>query len=526
MHDDVPPATAPEAHDRRGRTAMASLALFLCFFSLYALTGPGRIDIIDGQYRWEVARVFLAEGKPAIEDPALTRSFHVSAQPDGRYYANYGAGHSFLALPLVALAGLFHDPKLELSRFLFSMTHAATGAGVCVLLLLFYRRLGMSLRRGVLWASVFGVASYHWPMATSTFEQGSHELLLLAAALAAYAGRRQERLGMVAMGGAVAGLLFCFQLNYALLLLPLSLILVRDGDRRGSLWRMGVFLASSAGGLVLWMLYNLWRFDSPFFLPTERPGLPPLWGEPVIGMMSLLFSPGKSIVLYSPFVLVSIIGIPALFRRARWLTVAVLATAFVQYLLISSLTFFGSDWAWGPRYLLVLLPLLALAAPFALPPGCLRRRRVAVGMIVAVSVAVQIMGLAVDHQRFFFERNLPAFFWYQRPWHYFEISAVLARPAEILDIATNDPPPEAKRFVPAPHRDVLTYCIFGTLPSQSRTWMRGFQVFYVWRPWVAWMYGLPPDQRPIAPTPFAAFFALLGLSGGALLRASLRARVP
>jgi hypothetical protein len=45
------------------RTALVGLALFV--FAAVALTGPGRIDIVDGQSRWRRGRENAA-GRPGV----------------------------------------------------------------------------------------------------------------------------------------------------------------------------------------------------------------------------------------------------------------------------------------------------------------------------------------------------------------------------------------------------------------------------------------------------------------------------
>ena len=52
----------------RGWSA-ASVGIGLLVFGLYAITGPGRIDMIDGQIRYEAAVRWLQEGRPLIRIP-------------------------------------------------------------------------------------------------------------------------------------------------------------------------------------------------------------------------------------------------------------------------------------------------------------------------------------------------------------------------------------------------------------------------------------------------------------------------
>jgi hypothetical protein len=64
------------------RWALSLVGLFLAVFGLLFLSGPGRIDIVDGQVRYEVARSMALYGDSLPADvhlvavqPALPASF-------------------------------------------------------------------------------------------------------------------------------------------------------------------------------------------------------------------------------------------------------------------------------------------------------------------------------------------------------------------------------------------------------------------------------------------------------------------
>src|SRR5262249_3074546 len=116
-------------------------------------------------------------------------------------------------------------------------------------------------------------------------------------------------------------------------------------------------------------------------------------------------------------------------------------------------------------------------------------------------VFVQLLGISVDHHQFFYEANLPVYFWAEDPWVYFRHSQLLARPAEIyhsLPGAPQRPPqPEATRLWPQP----------GDYPA-----------FFFPRPWWGWMGRVRPDLRPVEPAPWiVACGALLALGSFAVV---------
>ena len=81
----------------------------------------------------------------------------------------------------------------------------------------------------------------------------------------------------------------------------------------------------------------------------------PLTRDSLTVYYGLLFSPGKSVFLYSPVLLLAVAGWPAFYRRH-----APLASALVALWLLLLVSLRASVWTggltWGPRFLLPLLP--------------------------------------------------------------------------------------------------------------------------------------------------------------------------
>src|SRR6185437_11849633 len=75
------------------------------------------------------------------------------------------------------------------------------------------------------------------------------------------------------------------------------------GDARSSCLRYGLFLTSVVAATLVSFFYNHARFGSWLETGQLRNAMQtkhPLWGNPLIGFLTLLISPGKSIFLYSP----------------------------------------------------------------------------------------------------------------------------------------------------------------------------------------------------------------------------------
>jgi len=514
---------------------LAAAGTFLALLPLYGLVSAGRIDITDGQVRYEVARSWLETGRPAVRDERLIPLWLV-IKTDRGAYGGYNAGASVAGMPAMLLSRLLPGHQAERDRFAFAMTGPVFGAAGMALLVLAYSMLGLSAGHAVAWALVVALATLWWPASETVFDQNQHAVFLLAALLLAWQSGRRQRWWPAGLGGLAGGCLLNYQENYALLLplVGLAVFASRDegtasvapGLRRGvdrdGIARYLLFGAVSAAGLLPLVGFNYLRFGAPFYEGRLDHPLLFAGANPLAGFLSLAVSPGKGVFLFSPPLLLAFLGARSLLRRAPALVAAIAAVSIIHVMIVVQVAFFGGDWCWGPRYLLILIPLWALTLPFA----AARVRREVVVLLVAAGVVVQLMAVTVDHQRFFFERNLPPTFWADAPWFYFRDSQLVARAREIAVTLRDGMPREAASFTPSPGREA-TYSPFGpAAPAMGARWMRQFKVFYLPRPWPFWVSEVPAERRPVAVVPGALLAAVSLGMGLALLRRALRGAPP
>src|SRR5712671_2124436 len=90
--------------------------LGLGVFALIALSGPGRIDIIDGQARYFVARSLVDHGDVVVREPNF--SFVVLPGRDEKPYSLYRFPHILAAVPAILLADAT-GPVSEIRREFF-----------------------------------------------------------------------------------------------------------------------------------------------------------------------------------------------------------------------------------------------------------------------------------------------------------------------------------------------------------------------------------------------------------------------
>ena len=520
-----PPVAVTPAPATRPHLTAAALGLSLCLLGVYVLTSPGRIDMIDGQVRYEVARNWLDLGRPIVLDPTLIPIALTVKTPHG-VYGVYNASASVTAMPLMLLSRALPGHQPERERFMFAMTGPVFGAALGGLLVVAYSMLGFTLPAAVAWALVCAIGTLWWPGSTTIFDQNQHAVWLLLALLLAWQAGRRASLRLALLAGACGAALVTYQENYALLLPFVGIAVATDPSEgradvqesvrqpidRAAITRYVAFGATSSVGLMLLFAFNYARFGAMFY--SSRFADPLLFGpgNPLAAFLGLLVSPGKGIFLFSPPLVLALLGARRLFARAPALTSAILTASALHLLIIVQLVFFGGDWCWGPRYMVILIPLWALAVPF----GVGRVPRPLVSALVSLGVLVQLLGISLDHHRFFYERNLHPHFWAKDQWFYLRHSQLFARPGEIVATWRLGVPPQPVAFNPSPQREV-TSSPFGPPPPAANTgWGRQFTVFYLPRPWPLWIYWLDAARRPIEPWPWLALSSA-SLAAGAWL---------
>ena len=536
--------------------------IFLVVLSVYLLTSPGRIDIVDGQARFDVSYNLVVNGRPVVTDPWI-QSIMTVGSGNGTLYSHYGAPGSVFPMPLVWLGLHQGRPDRELSRFLFSMASPIFGAGISFVLFLFFLELGVSVPEAIMWTLVSAFATLVWPASNSSFDNTQHAFFTITALYLGFLSARRNSTLLAAAAGLSAAVLILYQ-EYFLIIIPalgmatlnwkgsqpqepqdgcdglpksrfsgwlagvrndlrslyaLHRAAVRgSGAERASYLRFLVYtLTAVAIGFLLTDVYNKVRFGSYFdngkMIYAAVRGYP-MVGNPLAGFSALLLSPGKSVFLYSPPLILGLLGIGRLRRGNCPLAIATVVASVALVALLSCIAFPGGDWCWGPRYLVVLLPLWALAMPFGVLES--RARRELLFGIVALGVVVQMLALSVEDQRFFFARGLNDFFWAEDPWFYFKHSALFARIGETISLK-NGVPPTATLFNCIPKKDWYTYTLMGPplgFPRNlSAQWMLHFKVYYLPRPWPLWMSTVAPGLRPIHLQAWVTGLITLGLLG-------------
>lgn len=375
--------------------------LFVLFQGLYALTSSGNVFKVPDEYEvyFQVEHLVdagnlsvpqaLAVRRPSAgSGPASDRAsmFFGEIGRDGRPYAPYGPLIAILALPhhlggrlIARLAGV---PRVAPTGsgpwwFLVSgITMLSTATAGALTVAGFYVALG-ALQTPADYALtlslLLGASTILWPYATSFFSEAWQAAAFIWAAALLLRARQPEAASRVLVASAailvlIAGLTKVTSLVFA----PAFVVAIladrstMPRDRLVTAAVMSLAIATAAGIHVGW---NVMRFGRPFDFGYDWsetiPSPPPhalLLGDIPRGLTVLLLSPGKSIFLWAPPLLLALVNVRHLWRVDSAVIIGVLAAGTVGLLFYAAYLFPEGGYSHGPRNLVPIIPLLLLLA--------------------------------------------------------------------------------------------------------------------------------------------------------------------
>ena len=362
------------------RTRRLFLAVSLLTLAVYLVSARGVPMTFDEQIIFDTTRS-LVHGQPDINTPLLAKFPDLAVKrSDGRRVGIYGIGTSVVGAPTVpdrqgGRADLAAAKRTQIVLTATMFTNALITAATVFMLMLVCMLLGAPPLGAVLVGLSYGLGSYAFPHALTLFTEPGTALCLIAAVyFAIRASRRGARSDLLACG-AWAGAALLFRVSAASVpsgARPVAARrrVAREGPRRldracGASFEFGAwFTAGAVGPLVLLLVVNWWRYGSPtnfgYALGTATDQSYPI----VRGVMGQWFSSGKSMFLFAPIAIIVVLGLGRSVRKVPMEMILLGSLVVVNTLFFARVQFWSGDWAWGPRYMQIVVPCLAaMAAP-------------------------------------------------------------------------------------------------------------------------------------------------------------------
>jgi hypothetical protein len=319
----------------------------------------------------------LPEGLPVVE---------VRRGVNGVGYSPFGTLQSVLLAPVYGASKLLWGKAGEpytgyASRFMAAMFNPFVHAAVAALIFLVVCQLGFSRIAGFAVALIYAGATWAWPLSRTLFTEHLTALLLLASfylLLLTRARSTRVVLFLSALSGVCLALAIATRVASALVLPVYGLYVlwlywraraITDSHPSFSSERWLVPVLAWILGFTLGILpllaLNADLFGGPLSTGYGNQAETFLFATPVyVGLYGLLLSPGKGALWYAPALLLLFVSWPLFWKKARPEAFFCLAVVAVHTLLYATVQEWPGGGAWGPRYLIPVLPfaLLPLAS--------------------------------------------------------------------------------------------------------------------------------------------------------------------
>lgn len=351
------------------------LSIFIFFWALFILSNCG-FDYAEGSFHYKLAEHIVTTGQLGFD---TSQEGIFSIAPNGRTYASQEIGNTLFFLPTA-----FFNVILEriLSPFATLKAISITKEFIRSFQPGFYSALTVTAFFGIL-RFQFGqavlpsflatlslaVSTYFWTYTRESFDGVLCSTLLTTSFLLLLNFRDSKKSPYLILAFICLGFSLITRISMILAIVASIGYLVLIS--RPSLI---IRIKNVATALLIILPFLLWQswynhlrtgffYLSPVQTDAKYLGNNALDGNVFTGLAGLLLSPGKSIFIYAPLLILSVVLFRKFFKEHQKEALYILVLTIAWFLLHARLRSWYGGGGWGPRYLVTVLPILFL--PFA-----------------------------------------------------------------------------------------------------------------------------------------------------------------
>ncbi|MCP6762660.1 MAG: hypothetical protein NHB32_28770 [Fischerella sp. CENA71] len=350
------------------------LNLFVFCFALFALTNSG-FDSSEGVFHYHVAVQIIKHGQLGF-DTVQDGVFQVA--PNGRSYAGHEIGNTLFLLPTALFNVILEN---ILSRFISQETiekiqqfilSFQAGVYVSLTATIFFAILRIGFSQATIHSFIatlcLTLTTYLWTYSRNLFDGVLCTTLFTFAFFLILRYRQTNNFKFL------FGCFFCLGLAF-ITRISMILAIIISFIYLFSIYRSSLKTRFQEISLALFTLlpffiwqswYNYLRTGIFYKSPVQTAVYAEsnaLNGNLFIGMTGLLFSPGKSIFIYAPLLILSVILFKKFYKEHKKEAIYIAAITVLWLLLHAKLRNWYGAAGWGPRHLLTIVPIAFL--PFA-----------------------------------------------------------------------------------------------------------------------------------------------------------------
>jgi hypothetical protein len=352
------------------------LAVSFALFTIYLSTYNGLFHSID-----ELAMFSLAESlvqTRSTETPQLL--FAPYHNPVGRIEPL----QSLISIPLYWIAlRLSKVGNIQVVMLTNMFLTAATGG----LLYSIIKNLGYPVKEGVKISLIYGLGTISWPYTKTFFREPLLAFTYVLAFLCFVLWRNSSQLRFLFLCLALLVVSIVAKLaSFAILSVYAVVILLSPPIA----WRRRILPLAGllAFGVALFIGMTIFRYDD--FAIIQRFISPISLEQLFIRIYGLLLSPAKGLFIYSPALLLGLLGLPCFWPKRKAESILIIGTFAASLGVYSQWDIWYGGLCLGPRFLLPIVPLLLIPAVEALKIRAIVWRAFSFSILLA-SISIQLV---------------------------------------------------------------------------------------------------------------------------------------
>jgi len=341
----------------KGRDALFALLLFLLVFGVYA-TSPVT-QSTDSRYTIHLVKSIITEHNLNLDEYSqlIPSDDYRTEWVNEHRYPWHPIGTAVLTVPIMYVCNVV-DPRclgdVEAIYASAELYLASFFAALVVVMIYFIGRFSLGAAKSVVLALVFAFATSLWSVASRALHQHAPSMFLLCAALLILLAARR-RPWLVQFAGIPLAFSYFVRPTNSISIALLTLYVFLEYRRYILGYLLGAALVTAP---FLWVNLQIYgSLQSPYFAP-DRVGATQRLLEALAGN---LISPSRGLLIYSPVLLLSIVGVALKARNTglNKLDLALLLAIALHWAAVSSHILWWGGWCYGPRFFADMLPYLA-----------------------------------------------------------------------------------------------------------------------------------------------------------------------
>jgi hypothetical protein len=273
------------------------------------------------------------------------------------------------------------------------------GSFIAVLFFVLFVRLGYTAKPSL--AAVFVICSSSILLPYSKIIQSetlTTLLLLLFLIIVADAKKIGPLLGAL-LGCILAGL-YLIKISNVIFGIIIGLYVAYDLKKQNCERNAGIlFLCISILPLAGLLYLNWYRFGTVFnfgYGEEQKQFSTPI----MTGLCGLLFSPSKSLFIFSPLIVAGFLGVKSFAEKHRLMAIIILSLAIVDVVFYARWHDWPGGWAWGPR---LIVPVIIIMHVFCIEFFVFTKkmvwRKAVFTVVFMIAIGVQLLGSMVSYQQ-------------------------------------------------------------------------------------------------------------------------------